>query len=379
MQTWPFRVRTLAVILLAAAASPAARAPLAQSEAKAKVNERLRALRAEADDLAAREKSLLLELRRLELERDIRVELQRDADAALADATSELADTTAHLQALEQRQADEVPGLRNRLAELYKLGSGGYLRLLLSVDDVRDLGRAYRTVAALAALDRQRVRAHESTVASLRQVSTDLETRRQRAAAAEAEARQAAAAAAAAVAAHTALVAQIDARRDLNARFVGELQTAQQQLTAAVSALPSSVPALPFRPFQGALPWPADGRVVGRFGRDRGSRFGTAIARNGVEIAVAAGTAVTAVHDGSVAFAGPFTGYGNLVILDHGGHAYTLYGYLSAIDVTKGAHVPETGRLGLAGNDPAGRAGLYFEVRIDGKAEDPLQWLKPRP
>jgi septal ring factor EnvC (AmiA/AmiB activator) len=368
------------ILVVALGTAPAVQSPPAgQPDANARVNERLRALRQEADALAAREKTLLVELRRLELERDIQVELQHDADAALADATTELADTTTHLQALEQRQEAELPGLRNRLVELYKLGSGGYLRLLLSVDDVRDLGRAYRTVAALAALDRQRVRAHESTVRSLRDVTAELEARRQRAAAAEAEARRATAAASAAVAAHNALISQIDARRDLNARFVGELQTAQQKLADTVSSLPASGSSLPFRPFQGALPWPVDGRVVARFGRDRGSRFGTAITRNGVEIGSAAGTAVAAVHEGSVAYAGPFTGYGNLVILDHGGHAYTLYGYLAAVDVTKGARVTDGGRVGRVGADPAGQPGLYFEVRIDGKAVDPLQWLKPRP
>ena len=71
-----------------------------------------------------------------------------------------------------------MPGLAARLREVYKLGNGGYLRMLLSVDDVRDMGRAYRTVAALAALDRQRVRAHQTTVASLREARKELEGRR---------------------------------------------------------------------------------------------------------------------------------------------------------------------------------------------------------
>ena len=364
-----------AVLLLAAvSAAPARQAPDAQD----RVNERLRALRREADDLAAREKTLLVELRRQELIRDIRREEPRVADAALAAANEELAATTTHLEALQRQQEAEVPGLRSRLVELYKLGSGGYVRLLLSVDDVRDLGRAYRTVASLAALDRERVRAHQSTVAALRQVRAELEERQRRAAAAEADARRTAREAAAALAAHNALIDQIDARRDVNARFVGELETAQQKLADTVTALPSSAPAVPFRPFQGALPWPVDGRVFGFFGHGRGSRFGTMVARNGIDIAAPAGTPVAAVHDGSVAFAAPFTGYGNLVILDHGGHAYTLYGYLSAIDVTKGGRVAAGGRLGQVGAGPAGQPGLYFEVRVDGKAVDPLQWLKPR-
>ena len=349
-----------------------------QDEQK-RVSERLQALRKEADDLTTREKTILVELRRLELERDIRAEIQKDAEAALTAASRDLADTTAHLEALEHRQAAEVPGLQERLVQLYKLGSGGYLRLLLSVEDVREMGRAYRTVASLAALDRERVRAHVSTVRSLREVRAELEARRTRAASLEAEARRATSDAAAAVAARTTLVDQIDARRDLNAKYMGELQGAQQKLTAAVSALPASGSAVSIRPFQGALDWPVAGPVIGRFGRDRGSRFGTAITRSGIEIQASGGLPVSAVHDGTVAYAAPFTGFGNLVILDHGGHAYTLYGYLSSMSVTKGGRVAHGAKVGTVGSGPKSQPSLYFEVRVDGKAVDPLQWLKPRP
>jgi murein hydrolase activator len=356
---------------------PASMSLMAQ-DAQRRASERLRVLREEADSLAAREKSLLVELRRLELERDIRLELRREAHNALDAANRDLADTTAQLQALEQRQAGQIPGLADRLTEVYKLGSGGYLRMLLSVDDARELGRAYRTVAALAALDRERVRAHASTLASLREARQELEVRRQRAAGLEAKARAAAAEAAEAVEARTALVTQIDERRDLNAQLAGELQAAQQKLTAAVTGLSSAPTALPLRPFQGALDWPVAGRVSARFGRGSTSRFGTAISRNGIEVVAAAGAPVVAVHEGTVAYAAPFTGFGNLVILDHGNHAFTLYGYLSTIRVTKGASVQKGAKLGEVGTAPAGQPSLYFEVRIDGKPADPLQWLKSR-
>lgn len=252
------------------------------------------------------------------------------------------------------------------------------MRLLLSVDNVREMGRAYRTVASLAALDRERVRAHQSTLASLREVRAELDRRRNRAATAEADARKAAAAATAAVAAQTALIDQIDAQRDLNARFVSELQGAQQRLSDTVSALPARGSTVPIRPFQGALDWPAVGRVAARFGPGPGTRFGTVITRSGIEIAAPAGAPVTAVHEGTAALAAPFSGFGRLVILDHGAHAYSLYGYLSSVAVTKGAHVDRGARVGQAGSAPAGQPALYFEMRVDGKAVDPLQWLKPR-
>ena len=150
-------------------------------DAQRRASERLRALQAEAEQLLAAEKTLLVELRRLEVERDIRLEEQRDAEAGAGRRHApNWRRRPRHLEALERAQAAQVPGLAARLREVYKLGSGGYLRLLLSVDDVRDMGRAYRTVAALAALDRQRVRAHQTTVASLREARKELEGPRER-------------------------------------------------------------------------------------------------------------------------------------------------------------------------------------------------------
>jgi septal ring factor EnvC (AmiA/AmiB activator) len=77
-----------------------------------------------------------------------------------------------------------------------------------------------------------------------------------------------------------------------------------------------------------------------------------------------------------VAFAGEFSGYGNLVIVDHGDKAYSLYGHLSGAAVKTGDRVEAAATVGLAGRDPAGNPALYFELRIDGSPVDPLQWLK---
>jgi len=85
---------------------------------------------------------------------------------------------------------------------------------------------------------------------------------------------------------------------------------------------------------------------------------------------------VQAVHEGTVAYADLFTGYANLVIIEHADKSYTLYGHLSSLAVKKGDRVDAGSTVGLAGRNPAGNPSLYFELRIDGKPVDPLQWLK---
>jgi septal ring factor EnvC (AmiA/AmiB activator) len=90
------------------------------------------------------------------------------------------------------------------------------------------------------------------------------------------------------------------------------------------------------------------------------------------------GTPVRAVHPGTVSYASPFAAFGNLVIVDHGNNANSLYGYLASIAVSVGSVVDGGTELGRVGSAPAGRPALYFEMRVDGRSVDPVQWLRPR-
>ncbi len=150
--------------------------------------------------------------------------------------------------------------------------------------------------------------------------------------------------------------------------------------TAAANTPPSSAPAgLPLKPFKGDLDWPLSGTVRRRFDATAARRTGTA---NGIEIAAAEGTPALAVHGGLVAFADTFSGFGNLVILDHGAETFSVYGNLLDIAVKKGAHIERGQTVGGVGTPPAapgGAPGLYFELRVDGKPVDPVQWFKKRP
>ena len=336
--------------------------------------ERLQALQREADRLASDERTLLGDLRKLDVDRQIRAEELKRVTADAAKTQTELDGTTARINGLQESARAELPELRQRLVEIYKLGRARYFRLLLATPDLRRLGQSTRTVAALAKLDRDRIATHAKTVAELEQERRSLEQRRLEFAALRVAAEKAQVAVQRATQAKTDLIRDIDQRRDLNVQLTGELQVAQQKLQGTLRDLAAGVPAadaqLPLRPFRGALDWPIDGVVSRRFGR--GS------APNGIEITGAEGARAAAIHDGVVAFAGPFAGYGNLVILDHGAQTFSLYGDLLDVGVQKGARVEHGQTVGTPGPIPSGSDGIYFELRVDARPVDPLQWLKRR-
>lgn len=346
----------------------------------ARATQRLQALHDEADRLATEERTLLRDLRQLELSRQIRTAELRQSDAEAKQAASELAAIDAEIRRLEQQEQAEAPELRARLTELYKLGQGRYLRMVLSISDARRLGAAARMVAALAQRDRDRLAAHQRRRDSLAASRTQLSERAVRLSALRADAEKARAAADRAVADRNAIIDGIDRQRDLNAQLAGELMGAQQSLQARLGEIAGSPAAaepvaLPLRAFRSDLDWPVPGSVRQRFGAAAGNRRGLS---NGIDIAAAEGTPALAVHGGTVAFADTFAGYGKLVILDHGSQAFSLYGNLLEIAVARGARVERGQPVGSVGFALTGAAGLYFELRVDGRAVDPLQWLKKR-
>jgi septal ring factor EnvC (AmiA/AmiB activator) len=358
----------------------AAQEPGATADAQSRrVADRIRALQREAERLAGESRTLLNEVRKLEVERDMRAGLAQQAGDAATQAQRDLQVTTDRLSRLELQRLAQMPDMKAQLVDMYKRGRSGYARLLFSARNLREFARATRAVASLTTLNEQRLAEHRRTLDAVRkeresfaQKARDLQTR-------EAAAREAKTSADRALAAYGARIAQIDTRRDLTAQYVGELQVAydrlQQQLKAkGDGAEPVPVPLLPFR---GGLDWPVQGRVTQQFGQPSG-RLGSTAVKNGVEIAATEDAPVRAVHSGTIGFADAFSGFGNLVILDHGGNNYSLYGYLASISAKQGDRIDGGAEIGRVGMAPAGMPALYFEMRIDGRSVDPVQWLKPR-
>jgi murein hydrolase activator len=339
-----------------------------------RASERLQALQQEADALASQERSLLGDLRKLEIDRQLQTEQVRQVVADGSQVAAELKANAQRMQDLERQESSGRPELRNRLIDIYKLGQGRYLRLLLSTTDIRQVGQAARTLSALAKLDHDRIVSRERTLDELKRTRLALEDRRRRLETLRATAQSGEAALERAAKARNDLIHDIDSRRDLNAQLVGELQAANQRLQLTLrdlSSVPADAATLPIRPFRGDLEWPVVSSAVRRSSRSASSPLSA-----GIDINAAEGASVTAIHGGVVAFADTFGGFGNLVIVDHGAQSFSLYGNLLEMSVLKGARVERGDSVGTVGQAPAGPPELHFELRIDGQSVDPLQWLR---
>ena len=359
---------------------PAAQQPASDtSRAKTRVDDRLATLRQEADRLATQARTLVGDVRKLEVQRDIRVAEAQEAERTLAAAKEDLNNASRRLELLEEQRLRGLPDLKQQLVETYKRGRSGYLRLLLSAGDLRGFARATRAMTALTFRQERILSDYHLTVEALASERSVLQTKMAELKTRDGNARRARGLAEKAVADRAALIEQIDSRRDLTAQYVGELQVARERLDQQIAGQAGErrVVAVPLAPFRGALEWPVSGELASRFGQPTG-RQGGPLVRTGMEIVSPEGTSVHAIHGGTVAYAEGYTGLGTLVILDHGGNNYSLYGYLLSLSVQRGEVVEAGTELGRVGPSPAGPPQLYFELRIDGRSVDPVQWLKPR-
>jgi murein DD-endopeptidase MepM/ murein hydrolase activator NlpD len=163
-------------------------------------------------------------------------------------------------------------------------------------------------------------------------------------------------------------LAEVEALQAQSSALAEEIR--RQQAAAAAGVASPAALAGPGGVSGGQLGWPVSGPVTSGYG----PRWGRL--HEGIDIAVAEGTTVVAAGSGVVIYTGWLGGYGNLVVVDHGGELATAYAHNSSIIVSVGQSVSAGQALAASGNTGnSSGPHVHFEVRVNGSAVDPLGYL----
>jgi septal ring factor EnvC (AmiA/AmiB activator) len=156
----------------------------------------------------------------------------------------------------------------------------------------------------------------------------------------------------------------------------GRLEQLLDKLEERLANLDAPRNAQPFAGMQGKLLLPVEGRISHRFGNHRNQGK---LRWHGIFIDAAEGESVYAVHYGRVVFSDWLRGFGLLMIISHGEGYMSLYGHNQALFRETGDWV-SAGEVIAAVGDSGGqdKTGLYFEIRIDGKPNNPQNWCVTR-
>jgi murein hydrolase activator len=357
---------------------------------------RLEALKNEREELQRRRTSLQStvhdlseEVETLDREADVTARVMHSLDAQLDAISSEVGTTTSDLVRAQDEITVKQATLRRRLVDIFKRGPLFDFQVLLSARSFGELLARYKYLHLLAVRDQtlvhrvedlrnqinhQRanlVRFQESIKLNLDEKAQEedrLKTLRVEQSRSLAHAKRRA--------------QDTDARLQAISRdesrlsdVIANLESAR--LRAERSSPGSSRAASTIRKGNGSMDWPVQGPILYSFGRVVNPN-NTTVRWNGIGIKAASGAEVHAVAAGKVLVADQFGTYGLTVIVQHPGGDYSVYGSLSKITTEKGAVVTKGQVIGYVGSsDPDLPAHLHFELRPQGHAVDPMDFLRP--
>jgi septal ring factor EnvC (AmiA/AmiB activator) len=292
--------------------------------------------------------------------------------------------------------ADKRAMLSRELRLIFRAGPMGEVRLLLSAKEPAELLSRYRFLKTLAMNNADRVEEMRKQLNQVDEVTRENKVRELEIQNLKSSAQANRLKAESKKRSYSALLNGIRQRKSQTLALLKELDETHQNLEAKMLEMQRAAQeeeqnreqaqhsSAPIQLDQGpsrlgrrhSLPWPVRGPLLTLFGEQMHPKFHTKVFNRGIEIGAALGSPVIAVADGTARFADYFEGFGQMVILDHGGNYFTVYGHNSQLSVREGEVVHQGQQIAEVGDSSTlGRPSLYFEIRSLAKAVDPMIWL----
>lgn len=394
-------VLSVFLVALVGTALPAAADPQDRLD---QIRERQEEVDARIDELDARSDELLGRIGTLDEERDRIDRRVENLDAELSElqdqideVRDELADAQHRISLLEKQLQgilgdlqDRTEVFTGRAVAIYKAGPGMYVDGLLDSEDFSDLFDRFayyrasvdadaELIAEIQILrDRTTTRREQVEAERARIAKAKLRLEEDKARLAEARNEQAVVLAEreAVLSEKKAILAEVESRKSSAQAIYDQLERDAAQIQSILAATGSSSGGV-YPTGGGQLAWPAAGPVTSGYGYRTHPIFGDRRLHSGIDIGASYGSPVIAADDGTVAYVGAMSGYGNVVVVDHGGGLSTTYNHLSGYNVSSGQSVGRGSQVGSVGcTGYCTGPHLHFEVRVNGSPVDPMPYLQ---
>lgn len=368
-----------------------------------------------ADDLDDQVQDLQGQIDSSRLEQENWQQVIEDVSAKLKQIQADLDAANARLQSIRSRQSEinaqiiqtqnEIVKmeaylktrqnvLNRRVRAIYMHGQLNYLEVILGANSFSDFANRVELLKRVIRSDYNLILEIQKQKAAIEAKKAQLEEDKRQldALAAEAEKTQQEIAAKKAEqqkvldAAKSNKAAAAQMEQDLNAQLASVRNLIQQRLAAAEAARQAAQQASSdeggggsddnYVQGTGAMGWPCSGPITSPFGYRTHPIFGTTIFHAGIDIGVDYGTPIHAADSGVVVYSGWISGYGNAVIIDHGGGISTLYGHNQSLAVSEGQSVSKGSVIAYAGSTGNSTGPhCHFEVDVNGSPVNPMGYL----
>jgi septal ring factor EnvC (AmiA/AmiB activator) len=349
-----------------------------------KIKEQLKQARSEVAEITRKEEAVIDEFNTGEQALNKARKQVRAAKSAMMAIEEKISDTRKQSEALEIEILESETYAAKRLVSIYKLNWVGKIQLLATADSFFDFATRKSALEHILNQDEQLLQKMHSNQAELEALITEQKARAAEKRALELSLTEHIRKLSVAQRRRGAVLKRIRSEKKLELAALASLKQAARELDSAIDTLPPSpvqpsadTETKPFKAYKGLLRWPVKGKIISFFGPYRDNKYKVMNFRSGIDIQAERGEPIRSISAGLTIYANWFKGFGNMIIIDHGDHYYTVYAHLEEVFKVKGDRV-EKGEVIATVGDSGSLMGpaLHFEVRHHGKPVDPLKWIR---
>jgi murein DD-endopeptidase MepM/ murein hydrolase activator NlpD len=298
-----------------------------------------------------------------------------DIQTQLQETRNKLAETRVRLNKIVRKLEELNNLLADRLADTYKYGTVSYLSVLLGATNFWDLLSRGYVIRKVIQTDLELIEAINRDKQEVEDLEASLENQERIRASLEQRYRRLTNLARRQAIEHQRMLREIESDRTKYEQMLAAIEADSKAIEQMIRKIQSSTGSRRRYPniWRGNLIRPVEGTITSNYGMRFHPILKSWRMHTGVDFGAPYGTPIKAAGDGCVSYAGYMRGYGNTIIIDHGGSKSTVYAHCSSILVRTGMLVKQgqiIGRVGSTGLSTGPH--LHFEVRIDGVPVNPF-------
>ena len=332
---------------------------------------------AKTNEASAKVESVSERLRQIQEELRVATAEYKEVKGQLDSVEDKISDNTELLQKTEADLKVKDKKLQQRVRDIYINGQISYVDVLFGAKDFADLMTRMDVLKRIIKHDYDLIMKVKEEKATVENTRAQLEKDKAEAEVLVADAQAKKAKVEDKESEQQVLLDQAIYDRDTSERMYEEIMAASQEVANMIRRSQMSSAGYSGAPAgAGGMIWPISGPITSEFGWRTHPIFGTARFHSGLDIGGDYGMPIYAAASGTVIYAGWISGYGNAVIIDHGGGVTTLYGHNDSLNVSEGENVAQgqvIAMCGSTGNSTGPHC--HFEVRENGEPVSPYGYL----
>ena len=332
---------------------------------------------AKTNEASAKVESVSERLRQIQEDLRVATAEYKEVKSQLDDVEDKISDNTELLQKTEADLKVKNKKLQRRVRDIYINGQISYVDVLFGAKDFSDLVTRMDVLKRIIKHDYDLIMKVKEEKATVEKTRVQLEEDKAQAESLVADAQVKKSRMEDKEAEQKGLLDQAVYDRDTSERAYEELMAASEEVANMIRRSQMSAAGYSGAPAgAGGMIWPISGPITSEFGWRTHPIFGTSRFHSGLDIGGDYGMPIYAAAGGTVIYAGWISGYGNAVIIDHGGGVTTLYGHNDSLNVSEGESVAQgqvIAMCGSTGNSTGPHC--HFEVRENGEPVSPYGYL----